>query len=103
MQINSKAIRFYTIFKKYKLVVNPHGGDIITINRFEERMQFFVEKLINKAQLIVVPSVFFKSYVIGKFNIAEKKVFVSASAGIDLELFNITNCKRATSSCIQKI
>jgi glycosyltransferase involved in cell wall biosynthesis len=78
-------------FKKYKLVVNPHGGDIITINPFEERMQGFVKKLLTKARLVVVPSIFFKDHVASKFNIDPEKIFVSASAGVDTELFNLNS------------
>ncbi|TSJ40304.1 glycosyltransferase family 4 protein [Mucilaginibacter corticis] len=80
------------LFKKYKLIANPHGGDIITINPFEERMQGFVKKLIDIAQLIVVPSNFFKGYITDKFNIDENKIFVSASGGIDIQQFNSISC-----------
>lgn len=76
-----------SFFKSYKLVINPHGGDVIAVDPFEKKMRYFVQKLVGKAQLVVAPSQFFKDYLVREFKTDEQKIFVSASAGIDTETF----------------
>jgi glycosyltransferase involved in cell wall biosynthesis len=90
-------------FRSYKLVINPHGGDVIAVNPFEKKMRYFVQKLIDKAQLVVAPSHFFKDYMVKEFKTNEQKIFVSASAGIDIEKFAIKNISTTAANKVFEI
>lgn len=74
-------------FIKKPIVLNAHGGDVITNSKISFLIQKIVFSIIKKANLIVVPSEYFKEMVSSKFNISNNKIFVSPSGGIDTTLF----------------
>lgn len=78
------------LVKKYltkPLIINMHGGDVFTKSKFAAVIQKRVTPLIKRADLIVVPSSYFKDVVIEKFGLADEKVFVSPSGGVDTARF----------------
>lgn len=67
------------------LVINAHGSDIFSNSKIGLFIQKLVAHIIQKANLIVVPSDYFKDIVGQKYQ--HKNVFVSPSGGIDTTLF----------------
>jgi glycosyltransferase involved in cell wall biosynthesis len=74
-------------FIKKPLVLNAHGSDVFVNNRVGDYIQKIVTPLIKKANMIVVPSEYFKDVVHDKFMINKENIFVSPSGGIDTKLF----------------
>lgn len=72
--------------------MNIHGGDIVTINRTSERLLSLAFPLLINSDLIVVPSDYFKNIVLNKVpGISLKQLFVSASGGVDKNVFTCLN------------
>jgi glycosyltransferase involved in cell wall biosynthesis len=78
---------FIKFFRKNKLLLNAHGEDILPTTLFGRFLAYFSQFIIKKATLVVVPSHYFKEIVIRKFGLATEKIFVSASGGVDLKVF----------------
>jgi glycosyltransferase involved in cell wall biosynthesis len=75
-------------FLKGKLVLNFHGSDLIGNFSIVERIMFYFSKqLAAKADLVVVPSPFFKQKARQRLQIDTKKIYVYPSGGIDLDYF----------------
>ena len=91
---SSLALLILDKFIKKPLLLNFHGGDLFPTNGIERFLQKYVEKVVRKAALIVVPSVFFKNIIVEKFNIEPKSVYVYPSSGIDINLFKPIVTKR---------
>nr|WP_319401200.1 glycosyltransferase [uncultured Carboxylicivirga sp.] len=70
-----------------KCVINFHGGDVFPENKISNLISKLTKSLYNKSKGVVVPSEYFRKVVVEKFNIDEKKVFISPSAGIDRSIF----------------
>lgn len=71
--------------KRFNLVCNAHGEDLLPRSKSERLISLLVSKVIKSSKLIVVPSEYF-------FSIAKKahphnKIFISPSAGINVEIF----------------
>ncbi len=77
------------------LVVNAHGGDVIPTSKLTKIFHIFTRKMLRKAELIVVPSEYFKEVIIKKFNLKKKKFFISHSGGVNTELFKPLDKLRA--------
>ncbi len=69
------------------LIINMHGGDVFTISKLAVVIQKLVAPIVKRADLIVVPSQYFKHAAIEKFALVPEKVFVSPSGGVDTEKF----------------
>ena len=76
---------------KKPLVINAHGSDIFVNNKIASYIQKLVTSIINAADLIVVPSKYFKDIVSIKFGINKNKIFVSPSGGVNTNLFKPYN------------
>ena len=72
-------------FKKINLIVNAHGEDLLPSTRLEAFLLKMNRGIIERAKLIVVPSNYFEAIAISLF--PRGKIFVSPSAGVDLNLF----------------
>lgn len=79
---------------KKPLILNAHGSDVFSNNKFGSLIQELVIPIIKKANLIVVPSYYFKDVVSNKFQINPNKIYVSPSGGIDIELFKPLDIKK---------
>jgi len=78
------------LVKKYLkniLVLNAHGGDVFINNKFAALIQTVVSPIIKYANLIVVPSFYYKDIVNKKYNISKRNIIISPSGGINLEKF----------------
>ena len=82
--------------------MNIHGGDIITIDKTSERLLNIAIPLLVDSNLIVVPSEYFKNVVLNKIpGIASGQLFVSASGGVDRNVFaHLDNYKDLTGTIV---
>ncbi|WP_350342408.1 WecB/TagA/CpsF family glycosyltransferase [Proteinivorax tanatarense] len=69
------------------LVLNFHGGDVFTKTRLSQILNKVAKKVVQRADLVVVPSKFFEHIVSEKYGIHKDKIFISPSSGIDTKLF----------------
>lgn len=82
------VLRVCRYFKKFRLVMNIHGSDVVTITKLSAVLLEIAKPLLRSCELIVVPSEYFKTVVIEKIKgIAPDKFFVSASGGVDKKIF----------------
>ena len=76
-------LRFVSLFKKLPFVFNIHGEDLITQTSLSRYFLKLITPLLIDSQLIVVPSIYFKTKVKTLLPmIPEHKIFVSASGGV---------------------
>lgn len=75
------------VLLKKPLIINAHGSDVFSASKLGKFIQKLVAPIIQKADLIVVPSNYFAAMVMEKFLIRKDKIFVSPSGGIDTSLF----------------
>jgi len=85
---------FVKSFIKKPLILNAHGSDVLVTTKAGKFIQQIITPIIKKANLIVVPSEYFKNIVYDKFSIDKDKIFVSPSGGIDTKLFKSQNIKK---------
>jgi glycosyltransferase involved in cell wall biosynthesis len=69
------------------LVVNAHGSDIFSVSKIGHLIQKMITPIIKEADMVVVPSNYFKNILEEKFSIHQNSIFVSPSGGIDTNLF----------------
>jgi len=75
------------MFADFKVVLNPHGEDMIITHKLDGLLLKLSLPFIRRADLIVSPSNYFKLKIIQLYNLDYKRIFVSASGGINLDLF----------------
>lgn len=83
---------FYSIVMIYllkllnkKVIVNIHGTDLLGTSSLTYKLQ---KRVLNKIDLIVIPSKYFRSKLMEKFpNINESKIYVYPSGGINTGVF----------------
>lgn len=77
------------LVKRQKIYVNLHGSDVVPENRRQARMNRFTEKILRRADKVIVPSEYFRELVLEKYRFLEKdRVFVYPSGGVDRALFH---------------
>ncbi|MCT4411953.1 glycosyltransferase family 1 protein [Leuconostoc falkenbergense] len=69
--------------KQKFLVINVHGSDILPNHSSQKYFSFFTKYALLHADLIVVPSEYFKKVVLEKYNVADDIIFISPSGGVD--------------------
>ena len=69
------------------LILNAHGSDVLPHNNTGKLVQRLIIPVIKSADLIVVPTDYFKSVVKNTFSFDEEKIFVSPSGGVDTNFF----------------
>jgi glycosyltransferase involved in cell wall biosynthesis len=83
------AIWISQLIKINKLCFNIHGDDLLTQSKLSEKLLNMAESLLIGAEMIVVPSVYFRNVLISQISsIDTDKIFVSPSCGVDLDKFN---------------
>ena len=98
---SAPALRICRYFRKFKLVMNIHGGDIVTIDKTSKKLLNFAIPLLVNSNLIVVPSDYFKNVVLNKIpGISLSQLFVSASGGVDKNIFTCLNSHISSTSTI---
>ena len=73
--------------KMFKLVLNPHGEDMLITHRLDGFLLKLSLPLIRTADQIVCPSEFYKQAIVDRYKLPLDKIFVSASGGVDLNMF----------------
>lgn len=73
--------------RKFRIFTNCHGSDVIPENAQQEKMQKNTRAILALSEKVIVPSAYFKRTVTEKYGIAQDKVFVCASGGVNTELF----------------
>lgn len=95
------VLRFCRCLRKFKLVMNIHGGDVVTIDKRSEKLLNVAITLLVNSKLIVVPSEYFKGIVLNKIpGISSNQLFVSASGGVNKSVFTYKNTHRALTGTI---
>lgn len=77
--------------KQKYLVVNVHGSDVLPNTKLQKKFQFFTRYAVLKADMVVVPSRYFKDIVCSKYGVSKKSIFVSPSGGVDKSFFKKHN------------
>jgi glycosyltransferase involved in cell wall biosynthesis len=91
------AVKISQIIKSNKLCFNIHGEDLLTQSKLSEKLLNVAESLLVKANMIIVPSIYFKNVLISRIPlISTDKIFVSPSGGVNLKIFkpNRQNVKK---------
>lgn len=78
-------IVFLLRLKRIRLICNAHGEDLLPTSRAERLIFKLVKGSVSKSKMIVVPSEYFAQ--IARHHFPDNEVFVSPSAGVDLEIF----------------
>lgn len=73
--------------KDTKLVLNAHGNDVVADFDFEEKNVKKSRKFLKYADNVIVPSNYYKSVMINKYNIEENKITVYPSGGVNTDKF----------------
>lgn len=84
---SSPVLYFLYRFIRKPIVINFHGGDLLLVNGLEKYTRLLTRSLIEKADLLIVPSAYFKKEVLDRFNVEKSKIHIYPSGGIDLQLF----------------
>ena len=88
----SVLLYFILPFIRAKVILNFHGTDMIgDFSKFRKTIFFFTKIISKKANLIVVPSDFFKKKAQEVLGVEEQKIYVFPSSGVNLELFRPLN------------
>ena len=83
-----------------KLILNAHGGDIYCSTSFTKFISSLSKKMMSFSDLIVCPSNYFRDVIHHKFGIRNEKIYVSPSAGVNLNLFKELDVNRNSSFII---
>ena len=68
-----------------KIIINFHGEDLLDFVNNPQKSLY--KKILDSADLIIFPSAYYKNWLLSVFNVSEKKLFVSASGGVDQSIF----------------
>lgn len=78
---------FNLFFNLPKTIVNVHGSDVEPVTKSGKRLQKSVNKLFKNTYRIIAPSSYFKKNITEKFSVAEEKIVVFPSGGINKSVF----------------
>jgi len=94
--ISHSLIPFLFIMRKIKkpLIVNAHGSDVSSNSKTNRLIQYLVKGIIGNADLVVVPSKYYKNVIRSLFSIDEKNIFISPSGGINMNRFSYREMKK---------
>ena len=73
--------------KRFDIITNVHGTDVVPLKKEHERMLENTKKAIDYSKTVVVPSEYYKQLIIEKYRIMDSKVFVYPSAGVNESIF----------------
>lgn len=72
---------------KARLILNAHGNDVVADTPADDKWVRLSKTLIPLADGIIVPSAYFKRVMMESFGVAEEKLFVYPSGGVDRSVF----------------
>jgi glycosyltransferase involved in cell wall biosynthesis len=88
-------LRLLRMFTARPFVLNFHGSDLFYSEKVSRFIKKQSEKLAREAELIVVPSEYFKRELSDKLKVDKNKIIVSPSAGLNFDVFNRNGLKSA--------
>ncbi len=88
-------LRFIRMFTARPFILNFHGSDLFSSEKVSRFIKKQSEKLAREAELIVVPSEYFKRELSDKLKVDKNKIIVSPSAGLNFDVFNRNGLKSA--------
>ena len=71
--------------KHKKIVINFHGEDLLAFIEHPKKGLF--NKILTDSDLIIIPSNYYKTLLDSEYSINKQKLFVSASGGVDRNIF----------------
>lgn len=74
-------------FKELTVYTNIHGTDADPVTKKEKNLEKNTKRTIEISEKIIVPSLFFKDMIKKKYTIAEEKIVVYPSGGINTQIF----------------
>lgn len=72
---------------RVRLVLNAHGNDVVADSPRDDKWVELSRKLVPLAEHIIVPSEYFKQVMCRDFGVAQEKLLVYPSGGIDTQVF----------------
>jgi glycosyltransferase involved in cell wall biosynthesis len=84
---NALPVFLISRIRNKKIVLNFHGDDLIPRSLLTHFLHIFVKLTLKKTDLVVLPSDYFKSVFINKFEFSHNKLYVSPSGGINSDYF----------------
>lgn len=89
---SAPVLRICRYLRNFKLVMNIHGSDVVTIDKTSKILLGIASPLLVNSILIVVPSEYFKNIVLDRIlGVSPNQLFVSASGGVNKKVFT---CKK---------
>lgn len=73
--------------KKIKIIVNVHGNDVVPDRKKDIKWMPYVKKALLFIDHIIVPSDYFKSVMIDKYDVYENQISIFPSGGVNREVF----------------
>lgn len=73
--------------KNIHLYTNVHGGDVVPQTKVQKIMNIFTCKVLELSEKIIVPSKYFKELMHEQYNIANEKIKIYPSAGVNEKIF----------------
>lgn len=74
--------------RKTPIVMNVHGNDVIPETEADEKYTNLVRNILNKSDLVIAPSEYFKNEVKLRFGVEETRIKIYPSGGVDTEKFH---------------
>lgn len=84
---NSLPFYLLTRIKKFPLIFNVHGSDVIAEKKVHQILAWFTKKVLIKCQKVVVPSEYYKHIVEATFQVNPNYIDVFPSSGINETIF----------------
>lgn len=79
-------------FIQKPIIINAHGDDLLPQSRLSEILFKFTKNCVHNCKMIVVPSKYFANIANDKYK--HNNIFVSASGGVDLDIFKKYNLQK---------
>lgn len=73
--------------KSQRLIINVHGTDVVAEKGIELTMRQYTEKIMQRADKVVVPSMFFKDYIVKNYNLNHTNIYIYPSGGVNSLIF----------------
>lgn len=77
------------------VVVNVHGNDIVPVSASEQKNPKRSRKTLDRCNLVIAPSAYFKRVLMENYHIREKMIAVFPSGGVNCEIFYPQDKKEA--------
>jgi len=72
---------------RVRLVLNAHGNDVIADSPRDDKWVAQAHKLVPMAEYIIVPSAYFRQVLCRDFGVAQEKILIYPSGGVNTEVF----------------